>query len=116
MKESIKLQGQAKKLGFRFERQDWTSEDVIYNDAGNVCGETKEKTWGIKISFPPDYTRPANWYYKGYTEKEICNTLQHAINEYLNREEIYKENRTRSKANVKAISNLARMLEDSNKN
>ena len=99
------LKGQAERLGFKFEWREWIPDGYVEDEAGNVTKRLitkKETAW--KVTFPPDYPRPSTMIgVSTEDEVSILRSLQHALNEYNRREEIWAENKRVSEENVRAM-------------
>lgn len=86
------LKTQAEAMGFKFETQRWVPDGYIEDEDGNDTSRpiTKEVS-AIKVTFPPDYSRPPHWIYDDDEAGKI-KSLQYAIDEYNNKEAIFAEN------------------------
>jgi len=63
----------------------------------------------FKVTFPPDYPRPAGWitFHDGETIQDRTRALQRMIDEYDNREAIFRQNIETSERNVNAMAAFA---------
>lgn len=97
------LKAQAETMGFKFETQRWVPDGYIEDEDGNDTRRliTKEVS-AIKVTFPPDYSRPPDWIYDDDEAGKI-KSLQYAIDEYNNKEAIFAENIRKSKETEQAM-------------
>ncbi len=99
------LKTEAERMGFKFEWREWVPDGYIEDEEGNDTKRliTKRDTaW--KITFPPDYPRPFTMIEVSTgNEASMIRSLQHSIDEYNRREEIYAENKRVSEETKKAM-------------
>ena len=99
------LKKEAEAMGFEFRWTEWVPNGYIEDEDGNDTSRliTKKSTaW--KVTFPPDYPRPFTMVEVSTgTEASMIRSLQHSIDEYNKREEIWAEDKRMSEANIKAM-------------
>ena len=97
------LKKQAEDMGFKFEWREWVPDGYIEDEDGNDTRRliTKKATaW--KLTFPADYPRPFTMH-EVSKEASMIRSLQHSIDEYNRREELWAEDKRISEETVRGM-------------
>jgi len=102
------LKTEAEGMGFKFEWREWTPDGYVEDEWGDDTRRLitkKDTAW--KLTFPPDYLRPFTMIGVSATdEASMFRSLQHLIDEYNRREEIWAENKRVSEETRKAMQSF----------
>ena len=101
------LKAEAKELGFTFELQKWVADDYTLDENEKEHWH-KEKCSALKVTYPLDYPRHADFI-------EIGNSLslQRCLDEYHNRFEIQASDEKISQNTIDSIASLRECLVES---